>query len=100
MAAVANNGLALDCASTDSKQDINVVTKAVSQNGLALKFADELRKNCDIINIAIKNNLDAIAYAIYTSNKKSKNQTEKEIQEQNRRLKIHRDIAITAINSN
>lgn len=63
--AISNNGLALKYASTQYKNNIDIVLKAVTQNGLALKFADtNLRKDINVIREAVKNNADSLAFAL------------------------------------
>ena len=64
MAAVAQNGLALEHASDDLKADKSVVMAAVAQNGLALDHAsDDLKADPDVVRAAVEQNGRALDYA-------------------------------------
>ncbi|WP_044881509.1 DUF4116 domain-containing protein [Neochlamydia sp. EPS4] len=57
LAAVKQNGLALQFASRELKEDKEVVLAAVKQNGLALQFASqELKENKEVVLAAVKQN--------------------------------------------
>ena len=61
--AVGQNGLALEFADPELKNDIDVVKTAVSENGLALEFASpRLKKARCIVFEAVSNNGDALNY--------------------------------------
>ena len=56
--AVQENGLALEYASDELKDDVEIVITAVNNNGLALMYAsDELKKDNDIIRAAVSENV-------------------------------------------
>jgi hypothetical protein len=68
---------------------------------LALKFADlELRKNVDLIKLAVKHNVDALAFAIYPPKKQNARKTDEEKEKEKIDLDKHREIAINALNTN
>lgn len=62
--AVQNHGLALEFASEDLKSNSDVVKRAVHNRGGALQFAsDELRNSKDVVLIAVKNAGSSLKYA-------------------------------------
>ena len=63
LAAVTQNGMALDYASKDLQNNFDIVLAAVKQNGESIKFSsDELQDDKEIILTAIESNYDAIHY--------------------------------------
>ena len=64
MAAVNQNGFALEFASEDIHIDREIVMTAVKKDGLALKFTSEdLKKDREIVMAAVKQNGDALKFA-------------------------------------
>ena len=64
MAAVTQNGLALQFAHSSLQNDNHVVMAAVTQNGLALQFAhSSLRNKCGVVMAAVTQNNNAFHYA-------------------------------------
>ena len=64
LAAVKQNGLALEYASYELKKKKKCVLAAVKQNGLALKYADDTLKNeLYIVQSAVLNDSEAFQYA-------------------------------------
>ncbi len=64
LAAVSQNGLALQYASEELQGDRNIVLAAVSQDGLALLFAsEELQGDRNIVLAAVNQNGIALEYA-------------------------------------
>ena len=64
LAAVTNNGLALQHASERLKRYHDIVLAAVRQNGLALQYASgDMKDNIDIVRIAVRQNGLALQYA-------------------------------------
>ena len=64
LAAVKQNGLALQFASREMKADRDVVLPAVQQNGMALQFASrEMIAHCDIVLAAVQQNRYAFQFA-------------------------------------
>ncbi|MBA3721276.1 MAG: DUF4116 domain-containing protein [Parachlamydiaceae bacterium] len=64
MAAVTQNGCALQFAHDDLRKERDVVMAAVTQHGCALQFAhDDLRKDREIVMTAITKRGDALRYA-------------------------------------
>jgi hypothetical protein len=63
IAAVKNNGQALEFASTSLQEDKEVVMAAVKNDGSAIQFASALlQKDKDVLLASVKNNI----YALYT----------------------------------
>ena len=65
LAAVQNNGLALEFATAIARSDKKIVLAAVQENGLALEFAyrDHIKSNKSIVLAAIKNDIGALEFA-------------------------------------
>ena len=64
LAAVTQNGLALQFAHSSLQNDNHVVMAAVTQNGLALQFAhSSLRNKCGVVMAAVTQNNNAFHYA-------------------------------------
>ena len=64
MSAVKQHGWALEYASAELKNDRDIVMAAVKQNGWALRYAsDELKNGCDIVMAAVKMDGVALMYA-------------------------------------
>ncbi len=64
LAAVAQNGKALQYASEDLKADKDAVLAAVAQNGKALRFASEnIRADKDVVLAAVAQNGEALRFA-------------------------------------
>lgn len=64
LAAVRQNGLALEFAHFAQQDNIDIVIEAVTQNGLALQFASERLKNCTkIVLAAVHQNPKAFDFA-------------------------------------
>ena len=64
LAAVSQNGRALQYAYEDLKKDKDIVLAAVSQNGRALQYAsDELKKDKEVVLAAVSQNGRALRYA-------------------------------------
>mmetsp|Transcript_10628 Transcript_10628/g.31967 ORF Transcript_10628/g.31967 Transcript_10628/m.31967 type:complete len:95 (+) Transcript_10628:260-544(+) len=64
MAAVAEDGMALQHADASLCDDPGVVLKAVAQNGLALYWADEsLQRDKAVVLLAVKQNREAFRFA-------------------------------------
>jgi hypothetical protein len=84
--AVSNNGLALQYASDELKNDENIVQLAVTNNGLALQYAsNELKDNDDIAFIAV--NSYVFAYN-YMSNRLQNTDKYKELYNKNSKGKV------------
>lgn len=66
LAAVNNDGLALEFASDELKANFEIALEAVKNDGLAIEFASEdLQNNIDIAKAAITNNIEACDYIEY-----------------------------------
>jgi hypothetical protein len=63
LAAVEQDGLSLEFASSGLKMDRVVVTAAVKQNGLALEFAPDLNGDREIVRLAVAQYWRALRYA-------------------------------------
>lgn len=64
LAAVKQNGLALEHASTRLRQNMTVLKTALSQNGLALAYAPKTLRSCHgIVQIAVQQNSQAIHFS-------------------------------------
>jgi hypothetical protein len=64
LAAVKQNGLALEFASEELKMREEVLEAALRQNGLALAFAGKYAKHCeDLVRIAVRQNPYALAFS-------------------------------------
>lgn len=64
MNALSANGLDLELASDDLKNDPDIVLEAVKQNGRALKFASkEVKNNPEVVREAVNQNGSALLYA-------------------------------------
>jgi len=69
IAAVKNNGYALQFASLSLKEDKEVVMAAVRNDGSAIQFAGQLRFDHDVIKASFKNNMYALFYHHVMNNK-------------------------------
>ena len=64
MAAVSQNGLALEYATDEMKNDKDVVLAAVQNYGRALEYAsDELKNDKDVVMAAVRNDGAALGFA-------------------------------------
>ena len=65
LAAVQQNGLALNFASDELKNDKEIVLMAVKKYGIALQFAStELRKDKEVVLIAVRKDIYACHYSL------------------------------------
>ena len=64
LAAVSENGYALECASPELRNNKGIVLAAISENGYALRYASlELRNNEKIVLTAVSTDACALKYA-------------------------------------
>jgi len=69
IAAVKNNGYALEFASSFLREDKEVVMAAVRNDGSAIQFAGQLRFDHEVIKASFKNNMYALLYHHVMNNK-------------------------------
>ena len=66
LAKVKNNGMALQAASEELRDDRDIVLAAVKQNGYALEYAShDLKGDRDVVLAAVKNNDNALRFASF-----------------------------------
>ena len=62
------DGMVLEYASPNAKQDSAVVTQAVKENGMAIQYADDsIKRNCSVAVEAVKNNGLALQFIPLTN---------------------------------
>ena len=81
MAAVSNNGLALQDASREFRADREVVLTALSNFGRALQCSPELKADREVVLTAVNNDIKALKHASPELRVEFRNKTRKQINE-------------------